>query len=120
MLVKVSINDVPPELTSGNGTPVIGIMLVTPPILTKACPIIIVPMPPASNLLNRSSDRRTTVATAKANNMKSTTTVIVPTNPNSSPITAKIKSVCGAGRYPNFCRLMPSPTPVHLPLPKAN
>ena len=98
MAIKVAINDVPPELTSGSGTPVIGIILITPPMLIKAWLMIIDPIPPASNLPNGSFVYRTILTTAKASSMKRTTTVIVPTNPSSSPITEKIKSVCGAGR----------------------
>ncbi len=42
---------------------------------------------------------------------KSTTTARVPRSPSSSPSTAKIESVYGAGRKPNFSRPAPSPSP---------
>jgi hypothetical protein len=41
----------------------------------------------------------------------STTTVSVPSNPSSSPRTAKIESVYGAGRNPNFSFPAPRPSP---------
>ena len=36
---------------------------------------------------------------------------VVPKKPNSSPITAKIESPCGSGKYLNFCKLCPKPFP---------
>jgi hypothetical protein len=42
-----------------------------------------------------------------------------PIKPNSSQITAKIKSFCGSGKYKNFCLLSPSPRPKKPPDPIA-
>ena len=41
-----------------------------------------------------------------------------PQRPNSSPIIAKIKSVCGVGKKRFFSRLFPSPKPPIPPLPR--
>ena len=46
-----------------------------------------------------------------ATTRKRTTTVSVPSRPSSSPSTAKIESVYGAGRKPNFSFPAPSPSP---------
>ena len=42
-----------------------------------------------------------------------------PNKPNSSPMTASIKSVCASGKYCNFSTLAPSPEPKNSPLPNA-
>ena len=47
----------------------------------------------------------------KAMARNSTTTVSVPRSPSSSPRTAKIESVYGAGRNPNFSFPTPRPSP---------
>jgi len=47
----------------------------------------------------------------KAITRNSTTTVRVPRSPSSSPRTAKIESVYGAGRNPNFSFPAPRPSP---------
>ena len=46
-------------------------------------------------------------------------TNIHPTNPSSSAIIAKIKSLCASGIYEYFCLLFPIPTPNNLPEPIA-
>ena len=43
----------------------------------------------------------------------------VPKRPNSSPMMAKIKSLCASGIQFHFCRLWPSPTPNHPPEARA-
>jgi hypothetical protein len=52
--------------------------------------------------------------------MNRLSTTRVPNSPSSSPITAKMKSVCASGSVPHFCRLPPSPTPQNEPLARAN
>ena len=42
----------------------------------------------------------------------------VPTKPSSSPIIAKIKSVCGVGRNKFLPKLLPKPKPKKPPLPR--
>lgn len=42
-----------------------------------------------------------------------------PIKPNSSEITANIKSFCGSGKYKYFCVLFPSPAPNSPPEPIA-
>ena len=98
ILAKVKTSDVPPNEISGSGMPVIGSIPVTAPILITAWLIIIAPMPPPSNRAKRSSQRRTATMITSARAKKTRTTAKVPGNPSSSPITAKMKSVYGAGR----------------------
>ena len=42
-----------------------------------------------------------------------------PMSPSSSPMIAKMKSVCAFGRKFHLARLAPRPTPVRPPLPSA-
>ncbi len=46
-------------------------------------------------------------------------TIAHPINPNSSANTAKIKSLCGSGKYKYFCFPSPKPTPKIPPEPIA-
>ena len=45
--------------------------------------------------------------------------ITMATNPNSSPITERMKSVCASGRYLAFIRLAMKPMPNQSPEPKA-
>ena len=54
---------------------------------------------------------------ATKNTIKSASTT--PTYPSSSPIMAKIKSVCASGRYSSFCTELPKPCPQSSPRPNA-
>ncbi len=47
-------------------------------------------------------------------------TLNVPGRPSSSPMTAKMKSLCADGSQPCFSRLAPRPTPHHPPSARAN
>ena len=42
-------------------------------------------------------------------------TASAPTRPSSSPMMAKMKSVCASGSWPHFSRLAPTPTPNQPP-----
>ena len=48
---------------------------------------------------------------------KRATTVNAPSRPSSSPMMAKMKSVCASGRKPHFCVPSPRPTPSQPPEP---
>ena len=54
-----------------------------------------------------------------ANATNSRTTSMQPSRPSSSPMMAKMKSVCAFGRNSHLARPCPRPTPVHPPLPSA-
>ena len=111
--------ELPPLLTNGKGTPVIGIEAVTPPIFTTdwttnklANPIQYI----AANVLR---DFVPAIITRHISAVKSPITNNTPTRPSSSAIIAKIKSVCASGNYPSFCLEFPNPLPNSPPLPKA-
>ncbi len=57
------------------------------------------------------SARKATRKIPKIRRPKSVRTASVPSNPNSSPMTEKMKSVCASGRLPHFCLLLPRPVP---------
>ncbi len=96
--IKLTIKELPPKLTNGNGVPVRGSIPVIPPKLTTDCKPIIHPIPIAIKLPNGSShscaifSERRTIANTPAIIMNT------PMNPNSSETIAIIKSVCGKER----------------------
>ena len=85
--------ELPPLLINGNGTPVIGIDAVTPPILTTPCTINKLANPKeyiAENVFLDFVPENITFPIITSSNA---TTNNTPTNPNSSAIIARIKSV---------------------------
>ena len=93
----------------------LGIVFVTTPIFKNACNIIKLVIPVATNLLNLSFTLATIKYPLIANAINSPITTIAPTNPSSSVIIAKIKSLCASGIYKYFCLLFPNPTPNNPP-----
>ena len=109
----------PPNEMKGSATPVGGTSESMTAIFNRALVMIHKVMPEASKAPNGSRARRATPNPRMTSRIYRQTTKIAPTAPNSSPMTAKILSVCGAGRKPNFCRPCPKPKPDHPPLMKA-
>ena len=94
--------ELPPLLINGNGTPVIGIDAVTPPILTTPWTISKLANPIeyiAQKVFLDFVPEKITFPIIISNKH---TTNSTPTKPNSSAIIAKIKSVCASGKYPSF------------------
>ena len=67
-------------------------------MLTAACPHTSEVTPAASSFPNGSRQRSATVKPANANAAKAAITAVVPISPSSSPMTARIMSVCCSGR----------------------
>ena len=112
----VTNNDVPPAEKNGNVRPVTGNRPVTPPMLMMAWTPNQVAMPPASSIPNRSGAASAVWIPNHTNSPNPPTTASAPTNPSSSAITAKMKSLCASGRYPSLLLLPPMPEPVSPPL----
>ena len=87
--------EVPPALKKGRGRPVVGIKPITTATFSTHCTPIMQVIPPASMAPKRSGQRMATrrPKNRKAPNRASTPTQ--PTQPRSSPTTAKIKSDSG-------------------------
>ena len=85
-------SDDPPALTNGSGTPVMGRMPITAPMLTNACMQNQAVTPIASSRPNRSGACRAMRTPMMPSSTNSPTTTIDPTRPSSSPMMAKMKS----------------------------
>jgi hypothetical protein len=95
---KVSTSDDPPKEMKGSGIPVTGSTPTTAPMLIMVSLATQATSPMASRPPKRSEER---VATRIPNHTKvpsSRRTATAPTNPSSSPITEKMKSVWALGR----------------------
>src|SRR5947209_9066974 len=89
--------DEPPNDTSGSVTPVYGSELVTTATLTSVCTASMHVSPVANSRANASGVRQA-IRNPRQNRMpNSTSTPTHPTNPSSSPMIAKIASVCALG-----------------------
>ena len=97
-----------------------GSTLTTPPTLMIVCAAIHTTTVPEARRTNVSGvvSAMRTAPTSSA--VKSSSTVMVPMSPSSSPMIAKMKSVCASGRLPHFSRLAPSPRPHQPPDASAN
>ncbi len=115
----VVISAEPPNDTNGSGMPVTGSSPTTAPMLITACAITHTVTPAASSEPNRSGAGIAMRTPSTANTANRPSTRKHPIRPSSSPMMAKMKSVCALGRKFHFERLAPSPTPVKPPLPSA-
>ena len=111
--------ELPPLLINGNGTPVIGIEAVTPPMLTTPWTTSKLANPKEYIAENVFLDFVPEKITFPININSKLTTNTTPKNPNSSAIIARMKSVWASGKYPNFWIEFPKPLPNKPPLPKA-
>ena len=95
---SVTTRAVPPNESSGSGTPVIGRSPVTAPRLMIVCRPIHDVMPAASILPNVSGACIAIRMPAYSSTPKAIITRNAPTSPSSSPTIAKMKSLCAFGR----------------------
>jgi hypothetical protein len=101
----------PPYATKGSTIPLVGSKPVVTPILRKAGKTIRRVSPRAREKQKVSSAQRDAITRPRQSTTEKTTmTKSAPKNPSSSDITAKIKSVCAAGRKKSFCWLAPIAT----------
>ena len=91
----ITLTDVPPALKNGSGSPVVGSIPVTTPMLMNACKPIIEVMPAPSRQPKRSRQASDTRSPASTNSTNSAITVRQPISPKSSPTIAKMKSDSG-------------------------
>src|SRR5438067_6620124 len=114
----------PPYETNGSVIPVSGSSRETPPMISSACTVMITVRPVASSVPNVSRDRSAMWKPRAAISPKSSRIAIVPMNPISSPIAAKMKSVGSVPlRRPGSISCgwpSPRPVPVRPPDPSAN
>ena len=101
----------PPYEMNGRVMPVIGTSDATTAMFTQAWVTSQTVIPVARSEPVASGAESAIRMPLKAMTRKRTTTVSVPRSPSSSPRTAKIESVYGAGRKPNFSLPAPSPSP---------
>ena len=78
--------------------PVSGASPSTAARFTAACPLTSAVMPAATSFPNGSRQRRATVKPANANAANAPMTNNEPISPSSSPMMARIMSVCASGR----------------------
>lgn len=90
--IMLVISEEPPALINGKVTPVIGIAPVTPPILIKACIANKAAILVANRLPKGSVDLFAIIRIRQIKSMKKSRKIVIPIKPNSSPMTAKIKS----------------------------
>jgi len=101
----------PPYEMKGSVSPVMGTRLATTAMFTQAWDASHTVIPVAMSAPVGSWARIAIRTPRYARTRKSTTTASVPASPSSSPSTAKMESVYGAGRNPNFSRPAPRPSP---------
>src|SRR5438067_13538857 len=93
---EMTVED-PPKDTSGRVTPVYGSELVITATLTNACNVSMHVSPVANNLANGSGACQAMRKPRQDKMPKSSSTPMQPTKPSSSPMIAKIASVCALG-----------------------
>jgi len=104
-------SDEPPYEMKGSVMPVRGMRLATTAMFTHAWRTSQVVMPVAMSAPAASGARSARRTPRYARTRNSMITESVPIIPSSSPRIAKIESVYGNGRKPNFSRPAPSPSP---------
>ena len=100
---------------NGRGTPVAGKKEVATEMFKKAWKPIEKVIPTAKILPYISGHLDAMIKPLWIKVQNKPITKIQPIQPNSSPITAKIKSVCASGIQYNFCLELPKPTPQNPP-----
>ena len=88
----------PPYETNGSGIPVSGATPIAAAMLIAAWPQTSAVIPAASRFANGSRQAMASRTPAYAKAVKAINTRVTPTRPSSSPMTAKIMSVCASGR----------------------
>ena len=103
----------------GKGIPVAGTKEEATDIFVKAWKQIEKVIPTAKILPNISGHFLAIIKPLCKNTPKRHNKKKHPKKPNSSPIIAKMKSVCPSGSQDNFCLELPKPTPKSPPEEKA-
>jgi hypothetical protein len=117
---KLTTSEVPPALTNGSVMPVTGRRATTTPMLMNAWTHSQIVIPAASRPPNASGACRAVRIPATARTTNRPITIAAPTNPNCSPMIAKMKSFQAFGRTsPLWSWLSPSPLPNSPPSPSA-
>jgi len=107
----------PPYETNGSGIPVSGASPSTAARLIAAWPQMSAVSPAASSFPKGSRQRSAMRKPATAKTPNAAITSADPKRPSSSPMTAKIMSVCASGRYEILPTPSPRPAPVKPPEP---
>ena len=108
-------SELPPYEIKGSVMPVIGTRLATTAMFTQAWKTSHTVTPVASSVPVGSGADSAMRTPLNAMTRNRRTMRSVPARPSSSPSTAKIESVYGAGRKPNFSRPAPRPSPKSPP-----
>ncbi len=95
---SIGTREEPPELIKGNVMPVMGIEPVTTAMFIAACRATIIVMPAARRDPKESGALSEALNPRHAKIAYRNTTRAAPKKPSSSPIMAKMKSVCCSGR----------------------
>ena len=103
----------------GSGIPVAGTKELATDMFVKAWKQIEKVMPIASSFPNISGHFLAIMKPLCKNTPNKQTKKKHPKKPNSSPMIAKIKSVCPSGSQESFCLEFPKPTPKKPPEEKA-
>src|SRR6185436_6479406 len=112
---SVGTSDDPPYEMNGSGIPFVGTSESTTLILKSACATMLATIPRLNNIPKRSGASNAVRTPRHRNNANTPTTASAPTNPSSSPITAKMKSECANGRNNIFCFPCAKPSPIDPP-----
>ena len=96
--MRLAMTDEPPYETKGMGFPESGKMPMTPATLSSIWITTSVVQPAAMSLPARSGACSAILNPAHAKSAKPASRPSVPTSPHSSPMTAKMKSLCAMGR----------------------
>ena len=94
----VIMSEVFPELISGNGNPVGGILPLTTSALITVCIPYTSVIPDANRKEKKSFVSFAVLIPRKINNALTVNSMKIPTNPSSSPIMDKIKSLSANGK----------------------
>ena len=112
-ITKLARRDVPPWLMKGRVTPVSGSSLVTPPTMMNAW-MEMAQVRPTAAKAEQSDFARAAVARPRTQkSRKRISTADAPRSPISSPIAAKMKSLCTKGIVVE--RPLPMPVPTRPP-----
>ena len=115
----VMISEVLPELISGNGKPVGGMLPLTTSALMTVCMPYTIVIPIAKRKEKKSSAFDAARIPQNINAAHAKKSKNTPKKPNSSPMMDRIKSLSAKGKNRYFCRELNSPVPNQPPFPKA-
>ena len=121
--MKILMRELLPKLINGSGRPVLGKIAVATAMLANAWNAISVAIPAQIRRPPKSLARAAIIRHSYMINKNNMITAMQPMNPNSSPITAKMKSVCSSDRKLPFLTeamvVLYNPLPFSWPEPMA-